>query len=1224
MNQPDTHSLSLIFDSMTDGVVGFGADGRVLFSNPGMGMILGCPVDHLIGKTATEAWGEDDSENLAHRSGTITEQEIVRVDGTVRTVTAKTFTLFRPEPLHVVIYRDVTRLRRRERLLHAIFESIASVSGDEFFAILVRELAVALRVRHAFVAEFVGRDRCRVMAFWSDGAEAPAFKYDITHSPCQKFPEEDVVFLRRNAMREYPGDGLLNKLKAEYFLACALRDSAGNLLGFIAVLNEETKPDTGDTKPLLRLFAARAGSELERIRSENALRESEARLSAIVETAADAIITVTEDGLVESANRAAAGMFACEKSSLIGRSIEMLITGLCDEGGKSVLPKLAAGTSVQEVTCTRPDGQTFPGELAASTIQTDGRNVFVLLFRDISERKRTEFALVESEKRFRSLVENLPSIAVQGYDRQGKIFFWNKASENIFGYTKEEALGCSLAELLPTINTSTAIERNLREWAKTGRKLPAEEVEVIRRDGTSVHLFTNHESLRGMDGCLEFYRIDLDVTALRRTERAFRESEIRYRQLVELSPQAMAVLVSGKFVFLNRAALELLAGKNVDDVLGKDLLEFVHPADREKVVEVMYFVEAARHSELVRNVDKYIEERLITLEGKVVEVEAASIPISFEGKPAVQLIARNITEKKQAERALRESEERYALAAKGANDGLWDWNITTDEVYFSPRWLDMLGLEDGDIGRSPKEWLDRIHPDDLEEFQSKLQSHLTGITAHFESEVRLLHKDDSWRWMMCRGLAIFDKQGNPHRIAGSVRDITSRKETEQQLIHDALHDTLTGLANRGLFVEHLQRAIARSKRGEDLFAVLFLDFDRFKVVNDSLGHMVGDQLLIAVSRRLEKILRPGDLFARLGGDEFGILLEDITSPNEAKRVSERIQESLKHPFHLDGHEIFTSVSIGIAFNTERYNKAGDLLRDADTAMYRAKALGKARHVVFDQRMRERVQGQLEMETDLRRALERKEFEIDYQPIVSLETERLHGFEALVRWNHPRRGRISPAEFIPLAEETGLIVQLGFHVLRESCVRIRDWQDAFKSDPQLFVSVNISARQLIHPDLVEEISKVLSQTRVNPNCLKLELTESILLEHPEFSLQVLQQLRDLGLRICIDDFGTGYSSLSYLHRLPANTLKIDRSFVSGLDQGTQQSQLVPTIINLAQILGMDVIAEGVESPNQYQILKGLGCDYAQGYLISRPLSAAKATEQIQRNLSMFSSSTHRRL
>lgn len=1224
MTQPSPQSLSLIFDAMTDGVVGFDATGRVLFSNPGMGLILGCPVSHLIGKTAAEAWGEDATSQLAQRAGTITEQEIVRVDGTLRTVTAKTFTLSGPDPIHVVIYRDVTRLRRRERLLHAIFESIASVSGDEFFAILARELAVALRVHHAFVAEITGPHECRVMAYWSRGTPRPTFPYRLSDSPCATFPEDDVVFLKRNAHREFPKDEWLARLKAEYFLAAPLRDSAGNLLGFIAVAHEDAKGDSGDTKPLVRLFAARAGSELERLRSENALRESEARLSAIFETAADAILTVTVDGLIESANRSATTMFGAPKGSLTARTAASLIPGLAAQGDGNLLARLSSDGSVHEINCRKLDGKAFPAELAASTIHSGGKPTYVLLLRDISERKQSEKALVESENRFRSLVENLPSIAVHGYDREGRIFFWNKASENIFGYKREEAIGCSLAELLPAITTATTVERNIREWTKTGRKLPAEEIEVARRDGLAVHLFSNHESMRNASGELEFYRIDLDVTELRRTERAFRESEIRYRQLVELSPQAMAVLVNGKFVFLNRAALELLSGQNESEIIGKDILEFTHPADREKVVEAMYFVEAARHSDLVRNVDKYVEERLITLDGKVVEVEAASIPITFEGKPAVQFIARNITEKKQAERALRESEERYALAARGANDGLWDWNIATEEVYYSPRWLEMLGLEAGEVGSSPTEWLDRIHQEDRSEFENKLNAHLGGKTPHFETEVRLLHKDDTWRWMMCRGIAIFDKQGRPVRIAGSVRDITSRKETEQQLIHDALHDTLTGLANRGLFVEHLQRAIARSKRAEDLFAVLFLDFDRFKVVNDSLGHMVGDQLLIAVSRRLEKILRPGDLFARLGGDEFGILLEDISSHGEAKRVSERIQESLKHPFHLDGHEIFTSVSIGIAFNTERYQKAGDLLRDADTAMYRAKSLGKARHVVFDQRMRERVQGQLELETDLRRALERKELEIDFQPIISVETERLHGFEALVRWKHPKRGRISPAEFIPLAEETGLIVPLGLMVLRESCVRVRDWQDTFQSDPQLFVSVNISARQLVHPDLVEEISKVLQQTRVNPICLKLELTESILLEHPEFSLQVLQQLRDLGLRICIDDFGTGYSSLSYLHRLPANTLKIDRSFVSGLDQGTQQSQLVPTVINLAQILGMDVIAEGVETANQYQILKGLGCDYAQGYLLSRPLNAERATELIKRNLSMFSSSTHRRL
>ena len=432
------------------------------------------------------------------------------------------------------------------------------------------------------------------------------------------------------------------------------------------------------------------------------------------------------------------------------------------------------------------------------------------------------------------------------------------------------------------------------------------------------------------------------------------------------------------------------------------------------------------------------------------------------------------------------------------------------------------------------------------------------------------------------------------------------QESREHFRHAAFHDSLTGLPNRALFAEHVGRAVGRARRhGDYLFAVLFLDLDRFKHINDSLGHTYGDKLLAATARRLESCLRQGDTVARFGGDEFAVLLDGIRGAGDAVRVAEKIQEELSAAFNFGRNEAFTTASIGIALSATGYENPDDILRDADTAMYRAKDGGKARYALFDTTMHSRAVARLRLENDLRRAIEREEFRVAYQPIIDLETGRLVGFEALARWKHPERGIISPAEFIPLAEETGLIVQVGLQVLEESCRQMREWQLASPSDAGLTVSVNLSAKQLAQPDLVEQIKQVLHRTGLDPRRLKLEITESVVMENADKATHLLNRLRELGVRLSIDDFGTGYSSLSYLHQLPVDTLKIDRSFVARMGEKDENLEIVRTIITLAGNVGMSVIAEGVETERQKAQLKRLGCQFAQGYLFSPPVDAEAA-------------------
>lgn len=556
---------------------------------------------------------------------------------------------------------------------------------------------------------------------------------------------------------------------------------------------------------------------------------------------------------------------------------------------------------------------------------------------------------------------------------------------------------------------------------------------------------------------------------------------------------------------------------------------------------------------------------------------------------------------KNAQEALRESEERYALAARGANDGLWDWNLLTGAVYFSPRWKAMLGFQENEIEDRLEEWLDRIHDADRDRVKQEIDAHQKGLTPHFESEHRLLHKDGGFRWMLSRGLAVHDATGKTLRMAGSQTDITERK----------VSDPLTGLPNRLLFIDRLGRLIRHSKRHKDhLFAVLFLDLDGFKMINDSLGHLIGDQLLVGVAARLEKCLRSSDTVARLGetftvarlgGDEFTILLDDIKEPADANRAAERLMKALAPPFVLAGKEIFTSISIGIAMSNTAYEEPEDLLRDADTAMYRAKSLGKARFEVFDADMRASVMARLQLETDMRRALERHEFRNVYQPIVALESGRIVGFEALMRWQHPTRGMIGPEEFIFVAEETGLIRDLGWWSLREACRQMCTWRTRSKAYLDLTMSVNVSAKQLLQPHLVDEMSKLLRETALPPEALKLEITESAVMADPAAAAEMLQQIKSLGVRLAIDDFGTGYSSLSYLHRFPLDTLKIDRSFISGAADGSEGMEIARTIMPMAKNLRLDVVAEGVETIEQVGLLRRLQCKYAQGYYFSKPLA-----------------------
>ncbi|CAN5902286.1 hypothetical protein BH23ACT11_BH23ACT11_24430 [soil metagenome] len=504
-----------------------------------------------------------------------------------------------------------------------------------------------------------------------------------------------------------------------------------------------------------------------------------------------------------------------------------------------------------------------------------------------------------------------------------------------------------------------------------------------------------------------------------------------------------------------------------------------------------------------------------------------------------------------------------------------------------------------------------VHPEDTNHMQDMFYEEKNNPNGSRGAEFRFRHKDGTWRHLdaVCNNLL---DEPSVNGLVLNCRDVTERKKLEQQLMHQALHDPLTGLPNRLLFMDRLKHALARLTRSESSVAVLFVDLDNFKLINDSLGHELGDRLLVEVAGRFQEALRSADTVARLGGDEFTILLDPIAGLGEAARVVERITESLQEPFQVEGHEVFVTASIGVALGSKGGEGPQELLRNADMAMYRAKGSGRGRFEVFESSMTAGLQARLTLENDLRRAIERDEFVLYYQPQLEFENGQIRGMEALLRWERPAQGLVSPAEFIPLAEETGMIVPIGSWVLREACRQALEWRGTFGDDLPLVTSVNLSTRQIRWGDIAEEVTQVLHEIGLDPSCLELEITESVVIEDTTNAIETLDRLKELGLRLAIDDFGTGYSSLSYLRRLPVDTLKMDRSFVGKLDARTEEAAIVQAVITLANTMHLEVVGEGVENAGQMRRLRDMGCELGQGYYFSRPLPANEATELLARS------------
>ncbi|MEO7836933.1 MAG: EAL domain-containing protein [Acidimicrobiales bacterium] len=666
-----------------------------------------------------------------------------------------------------------------------------------------------------------------------------------------------------------------------------------------------------------------------------------------------------------------------------------------------------------------------------------------------------------------------------------------------------------------------------------------------------------------------------------------------YRLLFGTTPKPMWVhdLHSLRFLDVNPAAVASY-GYTREEFLAMTVLDIRPLEDADPLLS--YLEEVGRRSREEDHVWRHVKKS-----GEVIMASITSSPVTFAGRPARLVLADDVTQARAVASALREREHQLRNAQELAHVGTWTWDVGADEVVWSEELARILGLRPDQTPRSVEAYVALIHPSDREGARATVEQALVrgGV---FDSDYRVVHADGGTLWLRSRGEVIHDETGRAVRVLGACQDVTDQKAAEESLTRLALHDPLTDLANRALFIDRLDNALVRLTREDTTIAVLFIDLDRFKAINDSLGHGAGDEVLVSVATRLRATVRPSDTVARFGGDEFAVLCDGMEDGAEAAVVAHRVLAALAEPIMVGGDRMAaTGASIGMALASNADANAEALLRDADAAMYEAKEAGRNRLMIFDNESRRKSTARLQKAEELRQGLDRNEFRVFYQPLIDLHDEEWVGLEALVRWDHPQRGLVAPGDFIGVAEQTGTVVELGEWVLTEACREIAGLPPRPGAAP-LALAVNLSARQLSEPSLIDALWRSLGETGLEPARLCLEITESVLMEDLEVSVEALLGLKALGVRIAIDDFGTGYSSLSYLRRLPVDFVKIDRSFVAGVGLNPADDAIVASVVNLSHALGLRVVAEGVETRAQLIAVRALGCDQAQGFYWSRPV------------------------
>ncbi len=929
----------------------------------------------------------------------------------------------------------------------------------------------------------------------------------------------------------------------------------------------------------------------ERRQTEMALTESEARFRAVVQNSRDVTTLLDPEWRVVWSSPNAGEMLGFDPDALIGTpALDLVHPEDRDMAGAALAQVVVAPDRVNPVVVRlrhRDDGW-IPVEAAGSSLRGPGGDLegTIVNLREVAWRIEAEQALRKSEERFRALVQNSSDVVVVvGAD--GIVSYVSPSVRRVFGRSPEDVVGTRGGDLAHPDDFDLVAHQSMSVADRPGATVTVG-YRVLDAAGhwrNAEATLTNLLEDPAVQGLVFNIR---DVTDRVEAERARAESQAMFRSVAQSSPLGLyTVDRHGNCLWVNDRWQEI-TGVNAEEAAGQGWMPMVHPDDLEWLLSDMGHEAFTAENDLTY--------RVVRPDGHIRWVSVHTSPLrSGEDGPKLSVgVMEDITDRIGAER----DTQRLIDIFEATQDLIGMADSDARFFYLNRAARRFFGLPAaGPIADFDPSTI--LAPWSLEVMANEMGIRLRreGI---WNGELGLVATDGREVPVSSQVLVHHDAEGNVEFYSMVLRDISERKAFEHQLAHQATHDPLTGLPNRVMLLDQLTGALHRGRRHGRLVAVLFLDLDHFKVVNDSLGHSLGDRLLVATADRLRTALRPGDTIARFGGDEFVLLCEDLTDADDVVAIARRVEAALADPFTVDESEIYVGVSIGIALADYPGAEPETLIRDADAAMYRAKEKGRARYEVFDSAMRDSAVDRLVTENALRRSIDRRELRVHYQPIVDLTTGAVTGVEALLRWEHPERGLLQPGDFITIAEETGLIVPIGGWVLAQACRQIQRWQVETDSTSGLVVTVNLSGRQLSHPRLLSEVEGVLDETGIDPTRVHLEITESVLMDDVDMSAQTLSRLKDLGVRLLVDDFGTGYSSLSYLRQFPVDGMKVDRSFVAGLGVDQGDSAIVAAIVNLAHTLGLSAIGEGVETLEQLTALRTLGCDFAQGFHISRPV------------------------
>jgi diguanylate cyclase (GGDEF)-like protein/PAS domain S-box-containing protein len=1233
-------------------------EGCIIDINQRGAAILGAPRNRIGGRSVLDFCAPECQESvLQHmRAGSEQVYEGIgqRADGTRFPLELHgRQTTYLGQPVRVTVFRDLTERRRTEDALLQIARGVSTSIGESFFHSLVAHLAKALEADYAFVGELLpgSSDRIGTIAVNTKGQPVANFEYSLAGTPCEKIMELQPCSFPHGVQALFPSDPRLAALDIEAYVGAPLFDSSRQPLGLIAVLFRRPVEQHERIASTLQIFAARATAELQRVHAEAALRASEARYRTIVETAQEGIWQIDADGRTTFVNQKMADMLGYTPEEMLGRTMPAFMHE--DDEAKPAHDNehRHQGSATQhDFKFRRKDGS-LVCTLYNTVPLTDEHGQYAGAFAmvtDITQRRQTEQRILQLNRLLRTTAE-INQLMAHERTRQrlldeacrvlvehgeyrmawiGLAHYSNGTVEPVAsagfeqGYLEDTEIRCDDTPLgqgptgtairagRPVINQDTEQNSSFAPWREMARshgysssaafplRLAGQIIGAVSVYSEKPGAF-NPDEVALLEDLVEDIGYALqgqeEMEARKRAEKALAESEANFRALTENANVGILVNHQGKHVFANTRLLQML-DYTLEELRTTGIKELVHPDDYDHVM--------SRFRERMdgRPVTPVYETRFLSRQGREVPVEVSAAKTTWQGEPAGLVFLLDISERRRTEAQM----HKLSSAIEQTADAVTITDRSGIIEYVNPAFEHMTGYTRAEaIGKTP-----RLVKSDKQGAPFHEQLWQTILAGQVFSEVFInRHKNGNLYYEEKTITPLKDDDGRVTHFVATGKDVTERMQTQERLQYMAQHDALTELPNRVLLLDRLKQALARARWHERIVALLFIDLDRFKTINDTLGHETGDLLLQQLATRFSSSVRSGDTVARFGGDEFVILLDDVANENDIRSIALKVLSALVPAFQIDDQNLYITASIGISLYPNDGEDSTTLLKHADIAMYRAKELGKNTYQFYSADMSARAFERLTLESSLRHALERNELRLHYQPVFDVESGGIISVEALLRWQHPDFGLVLPNDFIPLLEETGLIVQAGEWVLDTACAQLRAWHQA--GWPQLRLAVNLSPRQFqAEGHLTNTLERNLKALCCNPHLLELEITEGLLLQHAASTLAILDRMQTMGLRLAIDDFGTGYSSLGYLRRFPIDSLKIDRSFVHDIPEDEDDSAITTAIIVLAQSLKLDVIAEGVETEAQRDFLRARGCHMMQGLLFSRPLPAEEITTLLE--------------